>query len=93
MVKEIKFDELLECLVTYEGKKYEGKRFKTISATTTNHSDRESARSGIKFNIENLAILANADAYEIISTHYIDSQQEYDRTPYTASAIALLYKI
>lgn len=95
MVKEIKFDELLEYLVTDEGKRYKGKRFKTITRTSIlSYETPEMALERVMSEIRlGASIIPNADAYEIINIASDDKSGITDKIPYTASAIALLYKL
>lgn len=92
-MKKVKFDEKLERLVDEEGKKYEGRRFKTISAQSAfGHPTYLGAEHNAQFNLEPLAIEEGAEAYEVVSVQLHDSRQEYDPTPFTATATALLYQ-
>ncbi|MDP3734217.1 MAG: hypothetical protein Q8R37_03225 [Nanoarchaeota archaeon] len=100
---KVRFDENLESLVDEEGVKYEGKRFKTISANSYSHSTSQEATAvavqKLVHTIEDInskEYESNAygpvTAYEIIGSHCSDTRQEYDTTPFTATVTAILYK-
>ena len=92
-MRQIRFDEKIESLTYISGEKYIGRRFKTISVTTNQPcSNRDSATLEVRCQIEDQARKQNADAYELFSVNTFDSGQEYDTTPYTATATAILYK-
>ncbi len=92
--KRVQFNEKLEHLVDEEGVKYEGRRFGTVSAASElgGTFSYQRAEQEALYKLEELARTRGAEAYEISSIQLLDSRQEYDATPYTATATALLYK-
>lgn len=93
-MKRLVFSEDLECLVDEKNyQKYEGKRFKTVTAWAGEGSNSPNrAEQEVRQKVEDLAIKYKAEAYELISVNTFDSKREYDSRPYTATATALLYK-
>jgi len=92
-MKKLYFDEKLESLVDEKGLKYEGKRFKTISAWCTGGSATlADAEIEVHHKLEQLASSHGANAYELIYMNTFDTHQEFDSRPYTATAGAILYK-
>ncbi len=92
--KRLRFNEQLETLVDEKGVKYEGRRFRTISAGSTPegcHSYDSAERDALS-ELEDAVIKNGADAYEVISTHQEDTRQEYDAFPFSIKVTALLYK-
>lgn len=84
-LKKLKFDGLSESLVDAEGKKYSGKRLRNVSVhSISGFSDRYDILS----KLEALALKYGADAYELIDLN----EPEFDSSPYTTSATAILYK-
>ena len=91
-MKKLKFSEELESLVDEEGYRYRGRRFCTVSERSIGHHSIKGAEKEAISDLEILAEKRGADAYEIISLHVEDSRQEYDSTPFSATATAILYK-
>lgn len=91
-IKKVHFDEKLEYLVDEREVKYEGRRFRTVSAGSDSRSTSQDAENGALWNLESLATKAGADAYEIVSSALQDSKQEYDPKPWTAMVTAILYQ-
>ncbi len=92
-MKKVTFDERLEILVDETGAKYKGNKFWTITAWAfAGQSSLDDASSEAQRIVADLAELNHADAYRLIYVNTFDSRQEYDSTPYTAAATAILYK-
>ncbi len=93
MVIQVNFNKDLGELVDSGGQIFLGKRFDNISVSPIqSFSSSQGARLNVVNDLERKATEHSADAYEIITTSTYDSHQEYDSAPYTASAMALLYK-
>lgn len=92
-MKKVTFDEKLKGLVDETGAKYDGNRFGTIAVCVfAGQSSSAAASLEAQLKLADEAEQNHADAYEIIYVNVFDSQQEYDSTPYTAAATAILYK-
>lgn len=92
-MKRLQFDEKLEALVDEKGVEYEGRRFgTTVTYCSVWCSSLKEAEREALDKLEELATSHGADAYEVTNVQTFDSRQEYDCTPYTAAASAILYK-
>lgn len=94
MIDRLRFDNKLESLIDTQGKRYNGRRFKTIHTgyIPGSHSSIGSAEYAALMELEDLGNKEEADAYEVISLQVHDSRLECDSNPYTASGTAFLYK-
>lgn len=92
-MKKVRFSEDIGSLVDAENKNYNGTRFCTISGQSLGgHYSQKGAEIEAESELIKRAEKCDADAYEIISSHLMDSRQEYDATPYTTTVTAILYK-
>lgn len=88
----IKFDEERQQLLTPEGKPYTGRRFSSVRASSPACSTLDNAYHSALEKVIAEAQKRGADAFEVTGIHHDDTRQEYDSTPYTATATAILYK-
>lgn len=92
-MKELHFDYIRGHFIDEQGVQYGGKRIGTaqgywLIGCSTNDEARRRAIDDLVTQAEK----KGADAYSNLQTHVFDSMQEYDATPYAATASAILYK-
>jgi len=91
-MKNVYFDEKLESLVDETGAKYEGRRFKTVSASCPPYGtcSPQYAQRLALFNLNVLAEKNGAEAYEVIRIESYKNPENMD--PCMATVTAILYK-
>ncbi len=93
-MKKVHFDEEYLAFFDEEGNvRADLIRFKTINAfSSRSFSDRKLAEANVEDLLQGKGRDLGARAYELVSLQVHDSNTEYDSTPYTSSATAILYR-